>query len=99
MKAFAITADTKTTGEILEIEGQVHESNDEVFMVKRDGDLNQYYREWIPQDVFPSGDPGQIDGYWFKSREEAIAASKRMIQNEIKFHSNEIKLLRGVKFK
>lgn len=98
MKAYAITKRTKKTGEILEIEGQVHESNDEVFMVKRDAELNQYYRTQMDGDVFPSGEPGQIDGYWFKSREEAIAASKRMIQNEIKFHSNEIKILRGVRF-
>ena len=41
MKAYAITAATKTTGEILEIEGQIHESTNEVFIVKRDGELNQ----------------------------------------------------------
>lgn len=99
MKAFAITADTKTTGEIHEIEGQIHELNDEVFVVKKDGELNRYYREPIVQDIFPTGEIGQLDGYWLNSREDAISAAKRMIQSEIKEHSYQIKLLKGVKFK
>lgn len=99
MKAYAITKRTKKTGEILEIQGQVHEATSDVFMVKRDGELNQYYRTKMDGDVFPKYEIGSIDGYWFKSREEAIEASKRMVQNEIKFHSNEIKTLRGVRFR
>ena len=99
MKAFAITADTKTTGEIREIEGQIHEATNEVFMVKRDGELNQYYRTWDRLDIFPDGQSQSINGYWFTTREDAISAAKHMIQHEIKEHSYQIKLLRGVKFK
>jgi len=99
MKAFAITADTKTTGEIHEIEGQIHEGYNEVFMVKRDGELNQYYLTRDRLDIFPDGQSQSINGYWFTTREDAISAAKHMIQHEIKEHSYQIKLLRGVKFK
>lgn len=98
MKAYTITEATKTTGEILEIEGQIHDLNGEIFVVKKDGVLNRYYREPIDQDVLPSGEIGKLDGYWLKSREGAISAAKHMIQNEIKEHSFQIKLLRGVRF-
>ncbi len=99
MKAYAITAATKTTGEILEIEGQIHESTNKVFMVKRDGELNQYYRTWDRLDIFPDGQSQSINGYWFETRQDAISAAKHMIQHEIKEHSFQIKLLRGVRFK
>lgn len=98
MKAYAITAATKTTGEIIEIEGQIHDLNDEIFVVKKDGELNRYYREPIVQDVFPVGEIGKLDGYWLKSREDAVSAAKHMIQNEIKEHSFQIRLLRSVRF-
>lgn len=98
MKAYAITAATKTTGEILEIEGQIHESTNEVFMVKRDGELNQYYRTWDRLDIFPDGQSQSINGYWFETRQDAISAAKHMIQHEIKEHNFQIKLLRSVRF-
>jgi hypothetical protein len=98
MKAYAITADTKTTGEILEIEGQIHESTNKVFMVKRDGELNQYYRTWDRLNIFPDGQSQSINGYWFETRQDAISAAKHMIQYEIRARSHAIKLFRSVRF-
>lgn len=98
MKTFAITADTKTTGEIREIEGQIHEATNEVFMVKRDGDLNQYYRTWKKGDVFPNGDVGSIEGYWFYDHQAAVNAANDIRNTDIRDLSFQIKVLRALKF-
>jgi hypothetical protein len=98
MKAYAITRNTATTGLIEEIEGQVHESTSDVFMVKRDGELNQYYRTWKNGDVFPDGSVGSIEGYWFYDHQSAVTAANQIRNADIRELSFQIKLLRALKF-
>lgn len=99
MKAYAITQNTAKTGLIEEIEGQVHESTADVFMVKRDGELNQYYRTWKKGDVFPNGEVGSIEGYWFYDHHSAVTAANDIRNTDIRELSFQIKLLKGVKFR
>lgn len=98
MKAYAITQKTGKTGQIEEIEGQVHESTADVFMVKRDGELNQYYRTWRKGDLFPSGELGSIEGYWFYDHQSAVTAANEIRNSDIRDLSFQIKMLRALKF-